>query len=133
MVEGVLVDASPIAADKGADEQKKRGLRLMEIGDEVGDDFVLVARHDDDLRGGGERVEVVAVEPVENRVKGVDNRSLLLTFVELRFPSVSDRWLIIDSCPFSSSIFNFSLLIFNSSFLILNSSFFILNSSFFIS
>lgn len=73
VVEGVLVDASPVAADKGTDEQKKRGLRLVEIGDEVGDNFIFVARHDDDLRGGGERVEMIAVEPVENRLKGIDN------------------------------------------------------------
>ena len=73
MVEGILVDASPVVADEGTDEQKQRRVRLVEIGDEVGDDLVFVARHDDDLRRGRERVELVAVEPVENRAEGVDN------------------------------------------------------------
>lgn len=73
VVEGVLVDASPIASDEGTDEQQQRRLGLMEIGDEVTDDFVLVARHDDDLRGRGERVELMAVEPVENRAKRVES------------------------------------------------------------
>ncbi len=69
MVEGILIDVAPTVADKGADEQQQRGLRLVEIGDEMGDDFVLVARHDDDLRAGGEHVELVAREPVENRTE----------------------------------------------------------------
>ena len=73
MVESIVVDASPIASDEGTDEQQQCRLWLVEIGDEVTDDFVLVARHDDDLRGGGERVEVVAVEPVENGLKGFYN------------------------------------------------------------
>ena len=66
VVEGVLIDVTPTVADKGADEQQQRGLRLVEIGDEMGDDFVLVARHNDNLRAGGEHVELVARDPVEN-------------------------------------------------------------------
>ena len=52
MVEGMTVDVTPTAFGKGTDKKKKRGLRLVEIGDEVFDDVKVITRCNDDLGGG---------------------------------------------------------------------------------
>ena len=70
MGKGIVVDSAPVATDKGTDQQQESALRLMEVGDEHLYDFILVTRNDDDLRGGMERRQMMAVEPVQQRTKG---------------------------------------------------------------
>ena len=87
MVEGVAIDVTPaIATDKGRDEEQEGGLRLVEISDHAAYDVVAVAGGDDDLGGGVEGTEVVAVQPVEDgaeRGEDIDVRRACGGFIGL--------------------------------------------------
>ena len=50
MSQSIVVDLSPVAMYEGADEKKKRALRLMEIRHQSLDNLILVAWSDDNLR-----------------------------------------------------------------------------------
>ena len=63
MSEGVVVDLMPVAFDKGAHEEKQRGLGLVEVGDQHLHNLVVIAWSDDNLGAGVEDVEVVGVHP----------------------------------------------------------------------
>jgi len=70
VAEGVAIDGAPVASDEGIDEQKECRLRLMEVGDEGINYFVVVAGGDDYLRGGVERVGVLVVVPTKQSLEG---------------------------------------------------------------
>lgn len=71
VVEGVAVDILPsVAAHKSRDQQKQRGLRLVEVGDHATHDVIMIAWCDDDLGGGVEGIRVVAIHPVEDGGEG---------------------------------------------------------------
>ena len=70
MAESIVVDAAPITADKGADQQQERRLWLMEIRDEHAHDFVVIAGGNDDLRTGVQGVKFIATEPVDDGLQG---------------------------------------------------------------
>ena len=52
--QSVIIDLTPVATHEGTHEEQKRGLWLVEVGDEHTDDLVVVARTDDDLGAGVE-------------------------------------------------------------------------------
>ena len=51
MVEGMLVDITPLTVGEGADQEEERRLRLMEVGDKLPYNLELVAWSYDNLRG----------------------------------------------------------------------------------
>ncbi len=61
MVQGVIVDAPPVAPHEGGNEQQQGALRLMEVGYDGLHDAVAIARGNEDLRGAMERLDAVAV------------------------------------------------------------------------
>ena len=65
MLQGVVVDAVPVAMHEGTDKEEQRGLRLVEIGDEHFYYFVFVARNDDNLGTAVEDGQTATVHPVE--------------------------------------------------------------------
>ena len=65
MLQSVIVDGVPIAAHEGADQQQQGTLWLVEVGNHLTHDVVLVAGGNDDLCGAVEHVELVKVHVVE--------------------------------------------------------------------
>ena len=65
MAEGVVVDLAPVALDKGTYQKEQRRLRLVEIRDQHLDDFVVIARGNDDLGAGMQDLQVVGIHPRE--------------------------------------------------------------------
>ena len=59
----------PVAMHESAHQQEQRALRLVEVGDESIDDFVFIARRDDYLRRGMERIESLLVEIIGERLQ----------------------------------------------------------------
>ena len=63
MVDGVTIDVTPLSFCESTDQEQKRGLRLVEFGYQITDDMELIARSDDNLRGGVQNKEPVSVHP----------------------------------------------------------------------
>lgn len=61
MTEGVVVDAVPVAADKGAHEQQQRALRLVEIRHHNLHYAIFVSGGDYYLCGGMQHIKTVFV------------------------------------------------------------------------
>lgn len=73
MAEGIVVNFVPVALQEGRNQQEKGGLRLVEVGDHASHDMVVIARGDNDLRGGMEDIEMMLIHVGEERGEGVDS------------------------------------------------------------
>lgn len=73
MAEGIVVNFVPVALQEGGNQQEKGGLRLVEVGDHASHDMVVIARGDNDLRGGMEDIKMMLVHVGEERGEGVDS------------------------------------------------------------
>ena len=71
MAEGIVVNFVPVALQEGRNQQEKGGLRLVEVGDHASHDMVVIARGDNDLRGGMEDIKMMLVHVGEERGEGV--------------------------------------------------------------
>ena len=81
MAERVIVYRPPFASNKGADKKQQGALGLVEIGDEHVHNVIFVAWSNNDLRAAMERVQLVAVEPCEQMLKGFNSCERGLSFV----------------------------------------------------
>ena len=78
MGECPVVDAVPVVADEGGDEQQERAVRLVEVRHHTADDAVAIAGGDDDARGEDKRVLSLRIEIAEERVEGFLCRQLFV-------------------------------------------------------
>ena len=90
MGKGIIVDRTPVAVDKGGDQQDERAFGLMEIGDHAVDNLEGIARRDDDLRGGDQLRGFAAVEIVEDVLQRLLHAEAVVGFV-IRHPLLDNQ------------------------------------------
>ncbi len=78
MAKRIVVYVAPSTLDKSGHKKEKRGLRLVEVGDQGADYVKVIARSNDDLGGSMEYGGFVAVEPVENVLQVAKGQPLVV-------------------------------------------------------
>ena len=78
MGEGVVVDAMPVAMNKGGNQQKECALGLMEICYHPLHNLVLIAWGNDDTGGCMQGIQVIAVKVVKDILKVMNGTTFFI-------------------------------------------------------